>query len=129
MCSINLQHILLRKNRSVISGSFLDPFLCNGVTFATLLLSGTVPVLRETMNMLQRTGAIWQLNSLRIQDCRLSISSIVYSIFNFEVSISFPDQSSEMRLYPWKQFFSFANFRWKGFADSKVHLAFEGLPE
>ena len=73
MCSINLQHAQVRETGRYFSGSYLDPFLCIGVKLANFQSSGlAVLVLRETLNMLQRTGAIWLLNSLRIRGCRLS---------------------------------------------------------
>ena len=59
----------------------------------------------------------------------IDISWIVCSVFYFKISVSFPDQSSKICIYPWIQIFLFGNFRWNEFVDSKVHLAFKGLPE
>ena len=70
MCSINLQDTQVRETGRYFSGSYLDSFLCIGVKLANFQSSGlAVLVLRETLNMLHRTGAIWQL---RIRGCRLS---------------------------------------------------------
>ena len=48
-----------KGNRSLIFRKLSKLFLCIGVTFANFQSSGTVPALRETLNMLQETGAIW----------------------------------------------------------------------
>ena len=59
----------------------------------------------------------------------VDISWIVRSVFDFKTSVSFPDQSCEISIYPWIQSFLFSNFRWIKFLDSKSQFAFEGLPE
>ena len=41
----------------------------------------------------------------------VDISWLVRSVFDFKTSVSFPDQSSEICIYPWIQSFLFSNFR------------------